>query len=473
MVFSSYYFLFYFLPVFLLLYWSSPKKLQNTIALIASCYFYAWGAPEFFIAVFTGLIIDFYLVRLICLSKGTLRKRLLLTSVSLNVLVLIIAKYLNFFTASINEVLNVLTIASIPVTHVVLPIGISFITFQKISYVLDCHSGKTKPQDNFVNYALYIMLFPQLIAGPIVRFREIADQLTNRIANDTIEDKLAGLYRFIIGLAKKILIANVLGEVVDQIFSLPEEHFTTATAWLGVIAYSLQIYFDFSGYSDMAIGLARMMGFRFPENFNFPYISQSITEFWRRWHITLSNWMRDYLYIPLGGNRVSKNRLYFNLVVVFLISGLWHGAAWTFVFWGAFHGLFLILDRLFLVKWLQNRGRLFSILFTYFIVLIGWVFFRSDNFEMAFDYLIQMFSFSGFYLNVYLTSKFWFILMCALIFSFLAVFPKVEQLPEKYFSSNGHWGILTGKTIFTTILAFLCIAELMASDFSPFIYFKF
>lgn len=473
MVFSSYYFLFHFLPVFLLLYFLAPKRMQNLIALLGSAFFYAWGAPEFFFVVFTSLIIDFYLVRMICLADGVLRKRLMWTAVGLNVLILIIAKYLNFFTDSVNEVLTTFSIAGIPAANIVLPIGISFITFQKISYILDCHTNKAKPEENFINYALYILLFPQLIAGPIVRFREIALQLRDRTANDNIENKLAGFFRFIIGLAKKLLIANVLGEAVNEIFSLPEEHFTTATAWLGIIAYSFQIYFDFSGYSDMAIGIALMLGYRFPENFNFPYISQNITEFWRRWHITLSNWMRDYLYIPLGGNRVSNRRLYINLATVFLISGLWHGAAWTFVFWGAFHGLFLILDRLFLVNWLKKIGKIPAVLVTYVVVLVGWVFFRSASFEQAFQYTTQMFAFDGFYLNIFVTNKFWFALFLAVIFSFSGIYEKIETLPERYYSGENHWAILLSKTLFSAVLGLLSIAEMLTSDFNPFIYFKF
>ena len=342
-----------------------------------------------------------------------------------------------------------------------------------MSYVLDCKAKKTKPLENFQNYALYILLFPQLIAGPIIRFNEIAAQLINRQHQDTIDDKLSGFFRFIIGLAKKVLIADTLGSVADGIFDLAPESLNMATAWLGIIAYAFQIYFDFSGYSDMAIGIARMMGFRFPENFNFPYISQSITEFWRRWHITLGNWMRDYLYIPLGGNRVSTNRMYLNLWIVFLLSGLWHGAAWTFIIWGAFHGLFLILDRLFLLKLLKKWGKFPAILLTYFIVLIGWVFFKANDFSHALGYIQQLFSFNLGSLIYYTSNKFWFFLVIAFCFSFIGIFPKVEDRVVVFFDNTTTLWLLNLKVVITLFLGSYCLLEVMASDFNPFIYFQF
>lgn len=473
MVFSSLIFLLYFLPVFLVFYYASPKSWQNLVALAASCFFYAWGEPEFIFIVLTSLIIDFYLVRMMEVASPLLRYRLLIISLIINVGLLVATKYLLFFIDNINGISTLFGNSGISLSQITLPIGISFITFQKISYVLDSYSGRSKPLHNLTDYALYIMLFPQLIAGPIVRFNEIASQLIDRTANSSIDDRLSGLFRFVIGLSKKVLIANTLGLAVDEIFSQPPDNLNTATAWIGILAYSFQIYFDFSGYSDMAIGLARMLGFRFPENFNFPYIAQSITEFWRRWHITLSNWMRDYLYIPLGGNRVGPARLYFNLWVVFLISGLWHGAAWTFVFWGAFHGLFLILDRLFLVKTLQRTGKIPSILITYFIVLIGWIFFRSVSFEYAFQYLGLLFSFETAPLTVYLSARFWVFLALAVTFSFMGVFSKVEALGNRFFENESNLIWLTVKAMLCLLLIFLCLLELFASGFNPFIYFQF
>ncbi|HNZ43107.1 MAG TPA: MBOAT family O-acyltransferase, partial [Bacteroidales bacterium] len=350
MVFSSVLFLFFFLPITLLLYYITRKRYKNLVALLASVVFYAWGAPLFVFVIFGSIICDFLFAKYIHKSEGLKKKLLLTAAISLNVGILIYFKYANFFVENLNTLLYSFGFTEIQWVKIALPIGISFFTFHEMSYVIDVYRGVKPPMKNILNYALYILFFPQLIAGPIIRFNEISDQIEDRRYQFTVDNHLLGFFRFVIGLAKKVLIANVLGEEADRIFALGFYDLTTPLAWLGVLAYAFQIYFDFSGYSDMAIGLARMMGFIFPENFNNPYISQSITEFWRRWHMSLSRWMRDYLYISLGGNRVSVPRMYFNLAFVFLISGFWHGAEWNFIFWGAFHGLFLILDRLFLLK---------------------------------------------------------------------------------------------------------------------------
>ena len=447
---------------------------KNEVALVASCFFYAWGAPEFFFVVLVSLIIDFYLVHLFSTVVGKLKKRLFYTAVISNILILLIAKYLNFFAGNVNELLNIFGGKQFAWRDILLPIGVSFITFQKLSYVIDCYRGKAQPLKRLRDYILYILLFPQLIAGPIVRFNEVATQLLDRAHQDTIDNKLSGLFRFIIGLSKKVLIANVLGGVVDEIFALPPEQIPTSQAWLGIIAYSLQIYFDFSGYSDMAIGIALMLGFRFPENFNFPYISQSITEFWRRWHMTLSSWMRDYLYIPLGGNRVSNRRLYFNLWVVFLISGFWHGAAWTFIFWGAFHGLFLVLDRLFLIDFLKRIGKSPAIVLTYVIVLLGWVFFRSNTIGEAFVFIGQMFTFDFEPAGVYLPNKFYVFLLLGLVVAFSGYFSFVEKNAQQWYESVtvSIWQLI-GKCFTTVLLGWWCLIEIFGSDFNPFIYFKF
>ena len=473
MVFSSIHFLLYFLPVFLLIYFCLPSGAKNPFALFSSFIFYAWGAPTFIGLLVFSLIIDFYLVQLFEQSEGRLRKRLFQLSVWLNVLLLLIFKYYNFFEQNVYEFLHLFGVEAWGFARIALPIGISFITFQKISYVLDCYSRKVAPQKSLVNYALYILLFPQLIAGPIVRYKEIAAQLIDRRAQDNIENKLGGFFRFIIGLAKKVLIADTLGITVDEIFELSNGQMSTPIAWVGIVAYAFQIYFDFSGYSDMAIGIARMLGFIFPENFNFPYISQSITEFWRRWHITLSNWMRDYLYIPLGGNRVSTSRLYFNLWVVFLISGLWHGAAWTFIFWGAFHGLFLILERLFLIRFLKPLGKIPRTFITFFIVLIGWVFFRAADFSFAWNYLGSMFSFKLGYPEVFLSSKFWFIFIIAALFSFAALLPKFEVKSMNWYSAGNNIFNISLKGLVSLGLGLLCLAQIFSTDFNPFIYFRF
>ncbi len=474
MVFSSIIFLLYFLPIFLVLYFISPTRWKNEVALAGSCFFYAWGAPEFFFVVLISLILDFYLVHLFSNSKGNLRKRLFWAAILFNVLMLLLAKYLNFFVGNINELLNAFGGKTFSWNNILLPIGVSFITFQKLSYVIDCYRDKVKPLDRLRDYMLYILLFPQLIAGPIVRFNEVASQLINRSNQDNIDYKISGLFRFIIGLSKKVLIANVLGGVVEEIFALPAHELNTGVAWIGIIAYSLQIYFDFSGYSDMAIGLAKMMGFRFPENFNFPYISQSITEFWRRWHITLSNWMRDYLYIPLGGNRVSTNRMYFNLSAVFLISGFWHGAAWTFIFWGGFHGLFLILDRLFLLDFLKKIGKIPAVILTYLIVLIGWVFFRSETIGEAFQYCGQMFAFDFSSPGIFIPNKFYVYLLLGFLIAFSGIFEKIEKTAQNWYENVQTTSlVLVGKSFVSVLLFWWCLIEVFGSEFNPFIYFKF
>jgi alginate O-acetyltransferase complex protein AlgI len=324
-----------------------------------------------------------------------------------------------------------------------------------------------------VDYSLYILFFPQLIAGPIIRFNEIADQIKERRKNETFDNRLTGFFRFIIGLSKKVLIANVLGAEVDKIFALNLTDINTTTAWIAITAYAFQIYFDFSGYSDMAIGIARMLGFVFPENFNNPYISQSITEFWRRWHMSLSRWMRDYLYIPLGGNRVSVKRLYFNLWLVFLLSGLWHGAAWNFVAWGAYHGLFLIADRLFLLNFLQRIGKIPAIILTFIITLVGWAFFRIQDISTAFGFIGKMFSFNTKHETYYFDDKFLTIILLAFFFSFIRAYNAGKWLENTFFavkySIPGYYAMM----LLTTCLFVLSIAYITSSGFNPFIYFRF
>jgi alginate O-acetyltransferase complex protein AlgI len=318
------------------------------------------------------------------------------------------------------------------------------------------------------------MLFPQMIAGPIVRFNQIADQIENRQHLETIDNKLLGFFRFGIGLAKKVLIANVMGAEADYAFSLAEGDLTSSIAWLGIIAYTFQIYFDFSGYSDMAIGLGRIMGFKFPENFNNPYISQSITEFWRRWHMTLGSWMRDYLYIPLGGSRVkSKYRMYFNLWFVFLASGLWHGAAWNFVLWGAFHGFFLIMDKLFFLNFSKKIGKYPSIIITFFITIIGWVLFRAESYHQLSYYLQAMFAFNSIDVQHY-DSEFWTILIIAISFAFITLSKfglKLEQ--NVFFASSYSIKNNIVMTFVYVVLLALSISSITSSGFNPFIYFRF
>ncbi len=395
MVFSSIVFLLFFLPAFLLTYYLADKKYKNIIILLFSIFFYSWGAPRFIFVILGTTFLDFHLVKWMSATKNQMHRRLMLTlSVSVNLGLLFYFKYSNFFIENVNSVLSVFGGSNIHWTKLVLPIGISFYTFETITYVVDVYRRVHKPLHNFWDYQLYIILFPKLIAGPIIRYHDLADQITDRTQNDTIDNRLTGFYRFAIGLAKKVLIANHMGQQADAIFAMDYAGLDTFTAWIGILAYTFQIYFDFSGYSDMAIGLAKMIGFKFPENFNNPYISQSISEFWRRWHISLGAWMRSYLYIPLGGNRVaSQSRLYFNLWFVFLASGLWHGASWSFVIWGAYHGLFLVLERLFLNNVYKKIGKFLSTIITFFLVMIGWVFFRIERLPDVFAYLKRLFSF--------------------------------------------------------------------------------
>ncbi len=473
MVFSSSLFLLYFLPVFLIVYFLIAREYKNNFALIASILFYSWGAPDFIFIVLGSIAIDFYIVNLLSKSVGRKKRFLLSLSIILNVGLLAYFKYANFFIENVNELLANLGSKPIHWISIALPIGISFFTFQKLTYSVDVYRKAHKPLKKITDYALYILMFPQLIAGPIVRYNEIADQIEDRSANENMNNRLTGFFRFVIGLSKKVLIANVLGEEVDKIFELGAGELTTVTAWAGVFAYAFQIYFDFSGYSDMAIGIGKMIGFKFPENFNNPYISQSITEFWRRWHITLGRWMKDYLYIPLGGNRVSKRRLYFNLWFVFLISGLWHGAAWNFVIWGAFHGLFLIADRLFLLKFYSKIGKVPSIIITFLIVLVSWTIFRAENISHAWVFIQKMFTFDFEGYNFYFDNKFYTIMIFAVIFSFWGAFRGVEKWQDKLFNKKQKFSSLIIMSLISVILVLICVSSITSSGFNPFIYFRF
>jgi alginate O-acetyltransferase complex protein AlgI len=330
------------------------------------------------------------------------------------------------------------------------------------------------PLKNFWDYQLYIVLFPKLIAGPIIRFHEIADQITDRSQNDTASFKLSGLIRFVLGLSKKVLIANVMGAYADQVFALTSNDLSSFGAWLGVLAYTFQIYFDFSGYSDMALGLGMMMGFVFPENFNNPYTAQSITDFWRRWHITLGSWMRNYLYIPLGGNKVSKSRLYFNLWLVFLASGFWHGASWNFIIWGAFHGFFLVIERAFLLRWFEKIPSLIKTLFTFIVVMIGWVFFRLDAFDDAVHYVSKMFSFRGVSTELHpLTTEVKTIFTLALLFAFFTLSKKGQHLQDWFYAKSHGFKAYLLLSIICIVLFSLSLASITGTGFNPFIYFRF
>ncbi|CAG5077005.1 MBOAT family O-acyltransferase [Parvicella tangerina] len=472
MVFSSIVFLMYFLPAFLGVYLITPKAFKNYVILLFSILFYSWGAPKFVFVILGSTIIDFYIVKGMHRANEKKKKKLLLSaSLIMNLGLLAYFKYANFFVENVNAVLLELGFSSVSWTEVALPIGISFYTFQTLTYAIDVYRGTDKPLEKVTDYLLYILSFPQMIAGPIVRYKDVAKQITNR--PDEIDDKLIGLYRFVIGLSKKVLIANVMAEQAEVIFASDYTQLTWANAWLGTIAFTFQIYFDFSGYSDMAIGLGKMMGFKFPENFDAPYTSKNITEFWRRWHITLGKFMRDYLYIPLGGNKVSTSRLYVNLITVFLLSGLWHGASWNFVIWGGFHGFFLILDRLFLEKFTKKIGDVLAIILTFFITMIGWVIFKIENIDQLWIYLQKLFMYDGIWEWSEIHS-FYLTLIIACICSFAYPFKIGKKLEHYFFQKNSYF--LKEHFIFSTVsvlLFILCLSFITSSGFNPFIYFRF
>jgi len=481
MVFSSSLFLCFFLPVFFGLYFLADKRYKNTVLVFGSCIFYAWGAPKFIFVILGTTLLDYFLVkRMYQLEDQKSRLLFLIISISVNLGLLIYFKYSNFFIENVNTVLGSINEGPIKWTELILPIGISFYTFETLTYVIDVYRRVHKPLDNFKDYLLYIILFPKLIAGPIIRYHEIADQIKDRSSRDTIDYKLTGFYRFCIGLGKKVLIANTLATLANQVYGaegvtgIPPDQVSLFTAWVGALAYTFQLYFDFSGYSDMALGLGKMLGFKFPENFNNPYISSSITDFWRRWHITLGNWMRNYLYIPLGGNKVnSKMRLYFNLWIVFILSGLWHGAAWSFILWGVWHGLFLILERIFLGKLLLKLPKFIQISYTFFLVTLGWVMFRVENVKDAFHYLKSMFLINDIQLFVNISTEQWFTGAIALFFAFFCAFDKGKQIQAKVYADVMSLRLSGLMAVVSILLFIFSLSYITASGFNPFIYFRF
>ena len=469
MVFSSNIFLFFFLPVFLLAYFITPKRFRNYTLLLFSLVFYAYGAPDFVFLLVGECIINYFLVRgMVKAQRG--KKLLCALSIIMSLGMLLYFKYANFFVENYNAVLGWLHHEPVSWMKVALPIGISFFTVQSLTYTHDVYRGVTPPSQKLTDYVLYIMMFPQLIAGPIVKYNTVAEQLVSR--ESSMEDRVVGFYRFVIGLGKKVLIANTLALYADNVFAMNYADLSSGTAWLAMLSYTMQIYFDFSGYSDMAIGLGRMMGFRFPENFNDPYTSGSISEFWRRWHMTLGAFMKDYLYIPLGGNRKGTARTYLNLIIVFLCSGFWHGAAWNFVLWGAFHGLFQILDRLFMLNVFKKIGRIPSVLVTFLVVNLGWVLFRVEGVAHAGTFYQALFTFrSG---TVGSTDiQYWFTLGIALLFSFLTLTKGGQKLQDTIIAEHYSKPLSWVMFVLCLILLTLSTGSLCVSDFNPFIYFRF
>ena len=488
MLFTAPIFIFVFLPMFLTIYYLAPNVLsmKNGIALFASVVFFSWGEPVFVFALLAGTFID-YKISVVISPKGksssSAKRFLLAVAICINVAMLILSKYLDFFVSDVVNPLGQFFKIEIDPPGIPLLLGISFITFHRVSYLVDSYKGRAVPPRGFFDCALYIFIFPQLIAGPIIRYHDIGYQIHDRV--HTVEGFLTGFFRFSVGLTKKLIVADPLGIVADKIFGFSTSDLSTGYAWGGIVAYSLQIYFDFSGYSDMAIGLGRMMGFRFPENFNRPYIAQSVTEFWRRWHISLSNWMRLYLYIPLGGNRVSPFRTYVNLWVVFLTSGVWHGASWNFVVWGAYYGFFLSLERFMSTTALARIPvpSLFRQAITLLIVMVGWVFFRAPSLEYAVEYLSAMFMFSH---ENSLVPVPW-----GLIFGNrdLATMTLGSLIACAPFASPRFWGALRGawsadmtvsglremslQFFATAMLMLLAAGAIVSSEYVPFLYFRF
>ena len=476
MVFSSFLFLFLFLPITSAIYAFTPRRFKNTCLLIASMLFYLWGAPIVLPFLLLACVFDFFISFLLIpgrISEKN-RQRLFSLAVICNLSALFYYKYFNFVTAEVGKLLLTIGITPHSFPEVLLPVGISFFTFHKISYLGDVYRGKVLPASSLIDYCLYILFFPQLIAGPIIRYADVATQFKNRI--HSIDSVYQGITRLCIGLGKKVLIADSLGTVVNQVFEMHPGQLSIISVWLAVICYSFQIFFDFSGYSDMAIGLARIFGFTFLENFNRPYRSRTFTEFWHRWHISLSNFMREYLYIPLGGNRISKYRTHLNLWITFLLSGLWHGASWNFVIWGAFHGSFLTLDKFCWDKIAKRLPNFINITITFLLVTVGWVFFRADTLNQAFDFLKIMLGFAPATNNLpraYLIDNRQ--LSMLLLAAIICFAPNLDKTwwKLKFETYRCTTAITAAKSLSAFILLWLSAAALASRGYTPFLYFKF
>lgn len=466
MLFSSMTFIFIFLPAVIALYFLAPHRLRNYILLLASVLFYAWGEPTYVLIMLATIFVNWLGAILIDKYKAH-RKLFLIGTILADLGILFYFKYFDFVINNINAMFH----ANWSLVSVIMPIGISFYTFQAISYVVDVYRANVPVQKNISKLALYICLFPQLIAGPIVKYHDVASQIDNRY--ETTDKIVYGTKRFIVGLAKKMLIANTLGAVADNIFMITPSDMGIGVAWIGAIAYSLQLFYDFSGYSDMAIGLGYIFGFKFLENFNYPYISKSITEFWRRWHISLSTWFKEYLYIPLGGNRVSRARNLLNLSIVFLATGVWHGAAWNFVFWGLWHGAFILMEKITGIHKKVGGWALttFQHIYTMLAFVIGWVMFRADNMTYATKYIRVMFGMKqsdmiyklGYFIGPYEILMFVIGVLCAM--------PIFKNLVQYYDKSRPPARLATN--MYLLGLFALSVSAIAASTYNPFIYFRF
>lgn len=457
MVFSSSLFLFIFLPIVLLGYYFSNDKAKNIWLLLSSIIFYSWGEPKYVIIMLFSIVINYILGIMISRYEHiVIRKSLLFLAVIFDIGILIAFKYTNFIVNNLNSVFK----TNIMIKDIALPIGISFFTFQILSYIIDVYRENVKAQKNILKLGLYISFFPQLIAGPIVRYIDIEEQLDKR--EITLSQTYAGVKRFMLGFTKKVLIADTVAQAADLAYGL--QNISGVLAWIGGVAYMLQIYYDFSGYSDMAIGMGKMFGFDFMENFNYPYISKSIKEFWRRWHISLSIWFRDYVYIPLGGSRCSKFETNRNLLIVFALTGIWHGASWNFVFWGLYYGIFLLLERTLLGNILKKIPVAFQHLYTLIIVYVGWIFFRADSITSAFHYIKGLFLFNEASWNLarqYFNLELIFFMIVGILFA-APIFSRIEKKCNK--------AVLDSMII---IMFIISILWLVGRGFSPFLYFRF
>ncbi len=466
MVFSSMVFLWIFLPVTLILYGiltrTGKQEMLNLLLLLVSILFYAFGEPRYVLLLLLSGLINYLFGLAIDRTEGAGRKWALAAAVAVNLGLLGYFKYYDFAAGAVNHLAGR---EWLPIREIALPIGISFYTFQALSYLIDLYRGKCKVQKSPYKLLLYITFFPQLIAGPIVRYKDVAEQIDRRSAD--LDKWSLGIARFISGLSKKVILANTFALSVDRVFAMDPARRGTLTAWFGILLYGLQIYFDFSGYSDMAIGLGKMFGFDFLENFDMPYRSGSIREFWRRWHISLSTWFREYLYIPLGGNRKGRIRTYVNLLIVFAATGIWHGAGWNFLLWGMFHGVFLVLERAFLGKYLdKNPLKILNHVYCLLVVAVGWVFFRAENLGQAAAYLGNMFRFAGNGSESFLEI---FGIRCVVL-SAVGVLMSV-LLPGEWQKKLRDNGLFRAAAL--PCLLFVCILMLAADSYNPFIYFRF
>lgn len=467
MVFSSLTFLYLFLPIVMLIYYALPKKFKNFFILLSGILFYSWGEPFYVLIMLLSTMIDYCAGLFIHKFEGrrNLQRIFLIISVVMNLSLLGVFKYSGFIVTNINALFG----TAIPNPNLPLPIGISFFTFQSMSYTIDLYLGKIKVQKNPISFAAFVTLFPQIVAGPIVRYEDVAAELDDRVIN--LDCVYEGIVTFVTGLGKKVLIANNIGLLWSAVKAMDTGSMSVLTAWLGILAFTFQIYFDFSGYSDMAIGLGKMMGFNFPQNFNYPYMSKSISEFWRRWHITLGSWFKSYVYFPLGGNRKGKGRTIFNLAVVWLLTGIWHGASWNFILWGVLYGVMIILEKLFLRQILEKIPSFFSWFYTMLLVVLGWVLFDTADLAAAGSYIAAMFGGSGVLIDNQAT---YLLLNYGIVFAF-CIFASTNLWARlvEFIKTKAPQIINYGTPICKTAVLILSTAYLVDASYNPFLYFNF